>query len=279
MPVRVWVERDVEDTPVERLASVPERAGVVGAALVLGAIGWLAVVGIGSRGFTRVPWWAVAVVAALHLLALATRSSAAVHATLLCTLAGLAALTRGFSVHPFPLVGALFAYGILVASSPTLRGPADWWHSGAWGRGTARLTLAIGLLPLAGVPLWRVLEGPHLGPGATILGELPLWILPVVGLFVALVTALVEEVAFRGVLLDSAWSAVGLRAGLVVQAAAFGLVHAGSVLGGPWGIVLSGLYGYALGVLRVRTRGLAAPFLAHLLADLVLFGWLIAWTP
>jgi membrane protease YdiL (CAAX protease family) len=273
-----WLRSDLAATPPERLATAPPATDRWGALLVLAAIVWLAAVGITSRGFTRVPSVAVAVIAALWLTAVLAKRIPAVNATLLCLLMGLAALTGGFGVHPFPLVGALCAYVVALLAYPSLHADSDWLHTGAWGRGAAVLALMVGLLPAAGVPLWRLLEGIDLGPGATLLSTLPWWALPVAGVTVALTIALVEEVAFRGLLLDAAWSAFGQRAALVLQAVVFGLVHSGSVLGGPWGIVLSGLYGYVLGVLRVRTRGMIAPFLAHLLADLVLFGWLVAWT-
>jgi uncharacterized protein len=274
-----WLAGDLAGTPEERLAGDPEPTDRVGAVLVLAAVVWLAAVGISSQGFTRVSSWAVAAVGGLWVVAVLTRRIPAVSVTLLALLAGLAALTGGFGVHPFPLVGALCAYAVAVVAYPSLREEGDWLHTGAWGRGAARLTALVGLvLPLAGVPLWRALEGPELGPGATLLATIPWWALPMVVLTVALTTALVEELTFRGLLLDAAWSAFGQRTALVLQAAVFGLVHAGSVLGGPWGILLSGLYGYALGLLRVRTRGLIAPFLAHLLADLTLFAWLVAWT-
>lgn len=284
-------------TPVERLAGPPGPAGRAGAAIVLTALAGFAAVGVTSDGFTRVPWQAVAAAAALHLLARWVRSAPAAHATLLVGLAGLAALTDGFGAHPFPLVGALCAYAFLVATSPSalLRASGDWLHGGTAGPATRRAVLALGLLPVAGVPLWRLLEGPQqeLGIWATMLstqrgwdpgagvpgfGDLSLLVLPLVILFASLVNAGAEELAFRGVLLDAAWSAVGLRAALVVQAVVFGLVHGGSVLGGVWGVLLSGAYGYLLGLLRVHAAGLAAPWAAHVLANLALFTWLAVWS-
>lgn len=266
-------------TPVERLAGEPEPTGRAGTAIVVLTLAGFAAVGVGADGFTRVPWQAVAAAGVLHLLARRAGSPPAVHTTLLVVLAGLAALTRGFGAHPFPLVGALCAYAFLVATtpSPLLRAAGDWLHSGASGPAAGRAALAVGLLPVAGVPLWRLLEGWDAAPAVPGFDDPSPWVLPLVIAFVSLVNAGAEELAFRGVFLDAAWSAVGLPAALALQAVVFGLVHGGSVLGGVWGIVLSGAYGYLLGVLRVRAGGLAAPWAAHVLANVALFTWLAVW--
>jgi len=266
-------------TPVERLAGEPEPTSRAGAAIVVATLVGFAAVGVTADGFTRLGWPPVAAAAVLHLLARRAGSPPAVHTTLLVVLAGLAALTRGFGAHPFPLAGALCAYAFLVVTttSPLLRTAGDWLHSGASGPAARRAALAVGVLPVAGVPLWRLLEGWDAARGVPGFDDPSPWVLPLVIGFVALVNAGAEELAFRGVFLDAAWSALGLRAALVLQAAVFGLVHGGSVLGGVWGVVLSGAYGYLLGVLRVRARGLAAPWAAHVLANVVLFTWLAVW--
>jgi membrane protease YdiL (CAAX protease family) len=219
-------------------------------------------------------------VAGLWLLVLAAsrmREPAPLHVAVLCALAALASVTRGFGIHPFPLLGALCAYGLIVLGTERLRQGVAWTHSGLWGPGTLRLSLLTALLPLVGMPLWRLLAGPDVDQAVDYIAAIPVWILPAVGVFFALVNALVEEITFRGVLLDALWSAVGLRAALVLQAVAFGLVHIDGLPNGPWGAGLAGCYGLLLGLIRVRARGMVAPCVAHVLADLVIFGWLVAW--
>jgi uncharacterized protein len=59
--------------------------------------------------------------------------------------------------------------------------------------------------------------------------------------------------------------------GIVLQAAAFGALHREGFPSGASGIVLSGGYGIVLGVLRASSGGLFAPWIAHVLADVMIF--------
>lgn len=96
---------------------------------------------------------------------------------------------------------------------------------------------------------------------------------------VPLGTALVEEVAFRGVLL-AVWRPSGAVAAAVLASAAFGLWHVaptlhlvrsnrpGSGIGPSLGAVAGAILvttaaGFVLALLRLETAGLAAPFALH----------------
>ena len=80
--------------------------------------------------------------------------------------------------------------------------------------------------------------------------------------------ALLEEIIFRGILLDALDSQIGLRWALLVQAVVFGTGHMlGGYPPGVVGAVLAAIYGLMLVMLRVHSRGLAAPYLAHVVAD------------
>jgi membrane protease YdiL (CAAX protease family) len=100
----------------------------------------------------------------------------------------------------------------------------------------------------------------------------PWWqIAALVALF-AIVNAATEEIVWRGILWSSAAKA-GLRPVCVVvlTSASFGLSHLHGLPGGWGGIVVATVFGAALGWLRHRTSSLLAPFVVHLVADLVLF--------
>ncbi len=90
----------------------------------------------------------------------------------------------------------------------------------------------------------------------------------------ALLNAAIEEAAYRGVVLASLDVALGPGvAAIVVQAMAFGALHAhGGFPRGAAGVGLACLYGLALGALRRRAGGLLAPWIAHVLTDLVIYG-------
>jgi membrane protease YdiL (CAAX protease family) len=103
----------------------------------------------------------------------------------------------------------------------------------------------------------------------------PLLLLGVV-LFSAVNGAL-EEVAYRGVLLDALDAALGAGvAPVVIQALAFGALHIGGFPRGAAGVVLAAIFGLMMGTVRRQTRGLLAPWLAHILADVTIGAILIA---
>lgn len=76
--------------------------------------------------------------------------------------------------------------------------------------------------------------------------------------------------------MDALRSGVGVTAAVVLHAAVFGVVHsAHGVPRGVSGAVISGVYGLALGAIRLRPRGMLAPWATHALTDLAAFGLVI----
>ena len=53
----------------------------------------------------------------------------------------------------------------------------------------------------------------------------------------------------------------------MLQATSFGVARAHGFPRGVTGVLLAGVWGYLLGLLRQRTGGLLAPVLAHVVAD------------
>lgn len=92
----------------------------------------------------------------------------------------------------------------------------------------------------------------------------------------SILNALLEEVIWRGILLQ--WLAQVLRPGIaiLIQALSFGIAHWNGVPSGLSGVVLATGYGILLGMLALRTDGLLAAVLAHVAADLVIFSLLYA---
>ena len=100
----------------------------------------------------------------------------------------------------------------------------------------------------------------------------------VAALAFSVVNAAVEKAAYRGVLLGALRKAgITPRAALVLQAIAFAALHFRA--GFPRGIVGVGLtfvYGLVLGELRCRAGGLMAPFITHVLTDVVIVTIMLA---
>jgi membrane protease YdiL (CAAX protease family) len=127
--------------------------------------------------------------------------------------------------------------------------------------------------------VWYMTARPDLADLVrTFIPDWPLWLLVPAALVFSVVNAAVEEAAYRGVVLGALDAArVTAAAALILQAAAFAALHFRA--GFPRGLVGVGLtfvYGLVLGELRRRAGGLAAPFIAHVLTDLVIVTMVLA---
>ncbi|MCP3964801.1 MAG: CPBP family intramembrane metalloprotease [Lentisphaerae bacterium] len=100
--------------------------------------------------------------------------------------------------------------------------------------------------------------------------------LPVFAFF----NAVFEEVVFRGVMQTALIKFFGNRYwAIILQASAFGFAHyAVGFPNGFIGVLMTFIYGLAIGVVKERTNGILWPILVHTLADFVIFNlvfWLI----
>lgn len=121
---------------------------------------------------------------------------------------------------------------------------------------------------------WFLFIKPDLGASRDFFSKTPIWILILVGASFAATNALLEEVIFRGLFFDAFLAAVGNPKGaLILQALLFGASHFGStsIPHGPLGVGMTFAYGLMLGSLRHTAGGLLAPWVAHTLADAVVF--------
>ena len=101
------------------------------------------------------------------------------------------------------------------------------------------------------------------------------------GMIFSLSNGIAEEVIYRGAFMAFVSWLVGLRTALVVQAAVFGLAHAGAhFLGSPIPVVLSvGIAGYVAGLLVVKTRSLMMPIAVHVAVDLPVYAFFACRNP
>jgi hypothetical protein len=193
-----WLQAELAATAPERLAVPAASATGPGAAVILVTVAFFSGLGFLSDSFAAMPLWTVWALIAVALVAWRLREPYPLHVALLCALAALAYATPGFGGHPFPLLGALCGYVVFVLGSRRLRESLDWARLGVWSRRVTRLVLLLGALPLVSLPLWRLLADPDVeGPVGFVAG-IPVFILPLVAVFFALVNALAEEITFSG---------------------------------------------------------------------------------
>jgi membrane protease YdiL (CAAX protease family) len=252
---------------------VPPRLPSLDAALVL-----LAAALLTAFPFARAlgPWEAPALLV-LGVLGWRRRARPLLNlGTFGALLVGIASVDRLMQLWPLPaflaLVGLFFLVrssaredGALPSTLPFLRrGVVD---------GTARLLIAASAL-VAGAALiaWFALAHPdYTGTRTVLLPPVPAPLLLLGVVLFSAVNGALEEIAYRGVLLDALDAALGVGvAAVLIQALAFGAMHFSGFPRGAAGVGLAAVYGVMMGAIRRRTRGLLAPWLAHILADVTI---------
>lgn len=163
--------------------------------------------------------------------------------------------------------------------SGVIAGAARWsarridllWGPVTWIGIVALQVVTIAILVLVGVPIAGNVD-------AVSGGGIDLWV-AVMLTFVAVVLApLVEETAFRGVVLAGLLPRTGASVAVIVQATAFGFAHLDPSRG--WGtlgtvVVLIGV-GLGLGIAATATGRIATPVIAHALFNAVALA--VAWS-
>lgn len=168
---------------------------------------------------------------------------------------------------------AFAVYAAVVTRTAWLRPAAQWVAVGRCDGAMLALGAAIAGVSGGALLLWHAIARPGLDDLVrTFVPDWPAWMLVPAAIAFSAVNAVVEEAAYRGVVLGALETVLGAGGtALGLQAVAFAALHYQA--GFPRGIAGFGLaliYGLALGVLRRHARGLAAPIGAHLLTDLVI---------
>jgi membrane protease YdiL (CAAX protease family) len=190
----------------------------------------------------------------------------AVRLALLLALLSAAAAVPG-AAWPWYLVGPLAAYAAICAAVPGLRGRPAWLGTGRIDAVTAAATAAVTVLSCAALLGWWSAVRPDL---SALRAKAPMWAGEAPILFAAVFAvgnAAFEDVIFRGVMQEALTRLRGAAVAVAVQAALFGMVHREGFPSGAVGVAMAGVFGAALGLLRLRTGGLLAPLIPHIAAD------------
>lgn len=200
------------------------------------------------------------------------------------TLAGLGMVVRLSLPRLWPGLVPLavsFAIAALLAQAfrslrPLMRLPA-----GSFDRQVRWLVAAVVVVAAGAIAAWAVAAGPHAYSEGTRLAvrqarAQPLVVVVPLGVLFATANAAAEETFFRGAFMAGLIESVGLAAALPIQAASFGILHLSGFPSGAVGVALAAAYGMMLGILRIRARGLLAPWVAHVSADLAIIS-IIVW--
>lgn len=182
----------------------------------------------------------------------------------------------------FPLPGIWPLFQVAILALPTAaaaldedgrRTLAQWWS-----RGQLRWLPVAALAGVAAASLWLwwSLLHPDLSAQVELVPAWPWPWLVLAALVFSTINALLEELLFRGLLqgalcvLTRPWGAI------VLQGALFGLVHWHGFPQGPLGALMAGTWAVGLGWMRHVCGGLITPWVAHIVADAVIFGIVVS---
>ncbi len=177
---------------------------------------------------------------------------------------------QGWPFHLLVATGCCLMSALFLAR---LRPALFWLRPGRLSRPVLFGVVATSALSATALYLWSRMANPDLTVHLAHIPSLPVWLLPLAGLAFACGNAALEELAFRGIVMQAFESALSRAwVAVVCQAALFGAMHYRQ--GFPnegWGLVMTFVYGVMLGALRRQSRGMLAPWLAHVSADIVIF--------
>lgn len=173
------------------------------------------------------------------------------------------------------LAALLFTYLCLLPTT-WLKPALSWVKRGSLSQITLALVVITSLISLVALGLWAM-WADYLGLGSSMMKGMrttPAWLM--LGIYVpvfALVNAFAEEAVYRGFLQEALKKRfpANLPLVLTLQASAFAAAHyRAGFPNGKLGYCMTFIYALMLGYLRERSEGMLAPFLAHVVADLMI---------
>jgi membrane protease YdiL (CAAX protease family) len=231
----------------------------------------LAQVHVGSK-IGPVPVW-FCVTLLMVPLAIASRSIYAVHLNLFFALNFLTAYFPHFKDYPFSQLTLLVLYAYVVLLVPALRGSVDWLRAGTMSAFIWILILALIIISGAALVAWVHFVSPDLSRYKDFIPKVPPVLVYLFGLSFCMFNAALEEITWRGVMMEALDSALGSGiCSIIIQAASFGAAH--FLNGFPNGYIGSAMafaYGIMLGFIRRKSKGLLACWIAHSAADFSIF--------
>ena len=261
--------------------ATPSRSSPLATTIVLLVVGVLTVAMVAPPAIE--PWMLAALALAL-VLSLFIKAVYAIHLLLFALVwtAWVSYFPR-FQWWPFHLLVPLCIYGAAVIVIAPLRRTVGWLRAGSVEASIWKMVAATVVVSAAALILWTVGTKPNLSRHLSMMPDMPVLIYPLAAIGFACLNAAMEEFVFRGIILEALDSALGETFWPVgIQSAAFAALHYLSGFpNGLLGVVMVFVYGIMLGMVRRRARGMLAPWVAHVGADLTIFITLVvilAWT-
>lgn len=187
-----------------------------------------------------------------------------------------------FLAIPSPLLWPLSGLLALVLTALWARRRGRWPQWRAWlrvgriGPFAWAMCAVIALMSVVGLLIWNHLADGELPPAYSELAQsvpLPAAVAGAFAFFV--INGAIEDSIWAGVLLSATERLVPPWLAITTVAASFGLAHLHGVPDGPIGVLMAGSWGLVLALLRLRTGGMGATYLAHVVADATIAAMLL----
>lgn len=171
-------------------------------------------------------------------------------------------------IWPLPAALALVVVIVLTGPRGTLSRWRKWFRVGAIGPSTWLLCAVIVVLTGAALLVWqRVTHGDLPSTYTGLIDSVPTPV-AIAGIFLFLVVnGAAEDSVWSGVLMTAARGTMPAPVAIAVTALSFGIAHLDGVPNGLIGVVMVVAWGIVLTILRLRTGGMLATYIAHVLAD------------
>ena len=193
------------------------------------------------------------------------------HGVVFCLLLACGSLVPIFRGWPWLWLAPFLAYFLLGACIPRLRRSLDWLQVGRLSGAAFAATVVLAAVTIAVLGAYQAIAQPDLHGYHAILPIEALGSVVMAGVVFTVLNATLEEFVFRGVLFEALKARWGPWLALAATTLLFGAGHLRGDPPGPVGAALAALFGLALGMLRLRTGGLALPIAAHMIADATIY--------
>lgn len=253
-----------------QIADPPRSSGIAAALLLcLILIFGLAYAHVLTAGASL---WLPIVILTLPL-AMASRSLSTIHFNIFLIFFFAMSWFPHLSFYPFSQLTLLLLYGYTVMVIPALRKSVGWVRTRKFDGTIWALIVATIVVSSAALVAWVKVVSPDLSRYSSLIPHQPVAIILLYGLLFCTFNAALEEITWRGVMMEALDSAFGPGVlSIVIQASSFGVAHYRN--GFPNGIIGSLMvfvYGLMLGMIRRKSKGMAACWLAHVTADFTIY--------
>lgn len=173
---------------------------------------------------------------------------------------------------PWVFIASLVLYLLIYWRWKRFRISAHWLARGSFTRPTIAWMIPTILVSSGGLLGWVFLFHPDLSDLTRMVPHSGPLLLLTIGISFSVFNAIWEEFILKGI----AWNSLQLIFQRnwhinVSQAVLFGIIHIGGFPNGSVGVLMAALYGFVLGIIREKSRGMLAPIVTHIFADATIF--------